>query len=289
VNIPPNPFRNADNSLPASILVPNQTNGAPLIAANPTSGATLFSNAGQPQDAGVLQCAVCHALPTGTNTQLFNGQQEGETQDFKIPHLRNMYDKVGFDVIRPGLQSGNAANIAQSQQKKGFGFLHDGSVSLTEFLAAGVFVSSAAQERDIFAFMMAFPTESVPAIGRQVTVDSGNKTNATVVSSIGTLVAQADANTCDLIAKAVLGGVAKGFFYDRTIDAFVSDSVTEPSTTESALRTSVGAGDVLVYTGVPRGAGRRLGIDRDRDTFLDRTETTLGFDPADPHSNPWKF
>jgi len=47
------------------------------------------------------------------------------------------------------------------------------------------------------------------------------------------------------------------------------------------------AGDVITYTGVPFGAGVRMGIDRDRDTFLNRTEIALGFDPADPHSNPW--
>jgi hypothetical protein len=46
---------------------------------------------------------------------------------------------------------------------------------------------------------------------------------------------------------------------------------------------------VLTYSGVPPGAGVRLGIDRDRDTWLDRTEASLGTDPADPRSNPWQF
>jgi hypothetical protein len=32
-----------------------------------------------------------------------------------------------------------------------------------------------------------------------------------------------------------------------------------------------------------------MGIDRDRDGWLDRTETKLGFDPADPNSNPWQW
>ena len=37
------------------------------------------------------------------------------------------------------------------------------------------------------------------------------------------------------------------------------------------------------------GRGRRMAIDRDRDTWPDRTETVLGFDPANPNSNPWEF
>jgi hypothetical protein len=47
--------------------------------------------------------------------------------------------------------------------------------------------------------------------------------------------------------------------------------------------------DVLTYTAVPPGAGVRLGIDRDRDTWFDRSEALTGYDPADPRSNPWQF
>ena len=114
------------------------------------------------------------ARPTTCSTATL----EGESQDFKIPHLRNMYEKVGFDVIRPNLPSGDANNIGLTDQKRGFGFIHDGAVSLTEFLAASVFTSTTQQERDLFAFMLAFPTETVPAVGRQQTVTSANKNNA---------------------------------------------------------------------------------------------------------------
>ncbi len=200
-----------------------------------------------------------------------------------------MYEKVGFGVIRPGVLSGNPNNIGLSQQKRGFGFLHDGSVSLTEFLAATVFTMSEQQERDMFAFMLAFPTESAPAIGRQVTVTLANKTNATVVSTVNTLIAQAEAGKCDVIVRGVLGGVAKGYVYDTASNLFQPDSLLESAVAEGTLRGSVAGADVITYTGVPFGAGVRLGIDRDRDTWLDRTEATLGYDPANPNSNPWQF
>ena len=202
-------------------------------------------------------------------------------------------EKVGFNPLRPGLQQGNA-NLISGQPvgtpfKRGFGFLHDGSVSLTEFLAAPVFTSTTQQERDLFAFMLSFATESVPAVGKQVTVTSSNKSDSTVVSTINTLIAQANASKCDLIAKGVIGGVAKGYVYDTATAKLTPDSLVEQPVSEPTLRGSLAAGDVLTYTGVPPGAGVRLGIDRDRDGWLDRTEKAVGTDPADPHSNPWRF
>jgi YVTN family beta-propeller protein len=280
VRFPPNPFRTLDNSLPTSI--PHPLLGG---SGNPTNGQTAFIN--QPLDAGVFTCNLCHALPTGTSTNLFNGAAEGESQDFKIPHLRNMYEKIGFEVLRAGIQSGNPDNVGASSVKAGFGFIHDGSVSLTEFLAAGVFQMTTQQERDQLAFMMSFPTETVAAVGAQQTVTAANKNQSTVVTRIGTLVAEAEAGDIDLVAKGTLGGVAKGYVYDAVSNNFVPDSVLETPVAESTLRAGVVGADVLTYTGVPPGAGVRMGIDRDRDTWLDRTESSLGFDPADPNSNPW--
>jgi YVTN family beta-propeller protein len=288
VHFPPNPFRNLNNTMPVSITVPNQTGGGATIGANPNNGQSHFINL--LLDAGALSCNQCHALPTGTNNLLFNGNAEGESQDFKIPHLRNMYEKVGFDVIRPNLLSGNGGNIGLTQQKRGYGFLHDGTISLTEFLAAGVFTSNNTQERELFAFMLAFPTESVPCIGWQQTVNNANKNTSAVTTTINTLMAQAaQANACDLIVTGVLGGVAKGYLYDPGTNLFKPDSVLEADLTESALRGSVAGDDVIVYTGVAPGAGYRLALDRDRDTFLNRTEIAIGTDPANPNSNPWQY
>jgi hypothetical protein len=287
VNFPPNPFRNLDNTMPTNITVPNQTGGGATVNGNPTNGQNAFTT--PLLDAGALSCNNCHALPTGTNNQLFNGNSEGEAQDFKIPHLRNMYEKVGFDVIRPNLQSGNAGNIGTATQKKGVGFLHDGSVSLTEFLAAPIFQSTTQQERDLFAFLMAFPTESPPCVGRQQTVDTGNKSNSGVASIIGTLVAQAESGACDLIVTGSLAGIDKGFLYNPGTDVFDPDSLIDTALSESALRASVAGSDVITYMGVPIGAGYRMALDRDRDTFLNRTETTVGTDPANPNDNSWHY
>jgi len=286
VRFPPNPFRNLDNSMPNPILVPNQNGSATPVNGNPNNGQTIFIN--NNLDANVFTCNNCHLLPTGTTNNLFNGNAEGESQDFKIPHMRNMYEKVGFDVIRPGLQSGDANTIAATDIKRGFGFIHDGSVSLTEFLAAPVFTSTTQQERDLFAFSLAFPTETAPAVGRQQSVTFANKDTSPVTTAINTLISQAEAGAADLVVAGHVGGAAESYVYDPSTNNFSPDSVGETPLTEAQLRATVQSGDVLTYLGVPPGAGVRMGIDRDRDQWLDYTEVVLGFDPADPNSNPWK-
>jgi hypothetical protein len=205
--------------------------------------------------------------------------------------MRNMYEKVGFDVIRPNLQTGNATNsdtnIGLPVQKRGFGFLHDGSVSLTEFLAASVFTSTTQEELDMFAFMLAFPTESKPAVGNQITVTSVS----TCLSggSVTVAINRAALGDCDLTVDGIVGAQAKGYLYNPGTSSFEPDSVVESPLSRSALCNSLASGDVLTFLCVPPGSGERMGIDRDRDTWPDRTEATLGYDPANPNSNPWEF
>jgi hypothetical protein len=285
VRFPPNPFRNLDNTMPNALTVPSPTGGGATATGNPIAGSSAFRN--DAIDAGVISCNACHTLPTGTTRGLFDGNAEGESQDFKIPHLRNMYEKVGFDVIRPQLQSGNGNNIGLNAQKRGFGFIHDGAVSLTEFLNAPVFQTSAQTRLDIFAFLMAFPTETFPCVGHQETITFANKNDAATSARIDMMIADAEVNQCDLVARGTLGNVAKGYVYNKSSNLMDPDSLAETAISDDALRTSVANGDVVTFTGVPNGAGRRMGVDRDRDTFLDREETAAGFDPADPHSNPW--
>jgi hypothetical protein len=291
VGFPPNPFRTLNDFSPALVPVPSQLGGGQMVTGNAQQGRADYQN--ELLDAGVFSCNNCHALPTGTSRNLFNGSAEGESQDFKIPHLRNMYEKVGFDVIRPNLQTGNANssdnNIGLPVQKRGFGFIHDGSISMTEFLAASVFTSTPQQEIDMFAFMLAFPTESKPAVGHQLTVTSATIATCVSGSILTTLINQAEAGNCDLAVRGVVGAQAKGYAYDVDTNLFVPDSIVETPQSRSALCNTIASGDVLTFMGVPPGAGRRLALDRDRDTWPDRTETTLGFDPANPNSNPWEF
>ncbi len=261
VVFPPNPNQNLDRSWPNP--------AAP--AASPTRGKAEFDT--KPHDAGV--CANCHTFPAGTNRTIIPGMLLQESQGFKVPQLRNMYQKTGF-TDGPGAQ------------KRGFGFLHDGSIdNLFNFLNLAVFNFASNQERrDLEAFLLAFDTGTAPSVGREVTVSGANKALAGTVQLLDSLYAAADAGHCDLVAHGRMGGVAKGFVYQTGQRSFLSDYNPEGTFRADSLRLLAQDGGEITYLGVPPGSGTRMGIDRDRDGYRDRWEIALGSNPADPASVP---
>jgi hypothetical protein len=252
VRYPPNPIRALSDVATAA-----QADGENLFLNNPT-------------DQGVITCEFCHTVPFGTDGL---SSFEGEPQEFKIAHLRNLYQKIG--MFR---SAGN--------QVRGFGFLHDGSVvTVFEFISSAVFQNmTTTQRRNVEQFMLAFDTGLAPMVGQQMTARSSS--TAAVNTRINAMIARADVGDCDLVVKGNRAGEARGaryvgggnFQFDRNAEGVVS------------LATVLGfadtAGQEMTFACVPPGSGVRIGIDRDRDAALDRTELDCGTDPADPSSVP---
>jgi len=235
-----------------------------------SQGATFFTDT--PVDGGLITCEQCHRNPLGTDGL---SSFEGEPQEFKIAHLRNMYQKVGMFAVA-------------GDQVRGFGFLHDGSVATVfNFLQAGVFqfgTGANTKRRNVEAFTQVFDTGVAPAVGQQVTVTAANLNDSSVATRIDVLIVRDDNARCDLVVKGNIGGVARGWVYvggnnfqpDRNADAVIG---------KTALRNlALTAGQELTYTCVPVGAGTRTGVDRDEDGTFDRRELDCGTDPANPAS-----
>jgi DNA-binding beta-propeller fold protein YncE len=152
---PPNPIRNLDNS-----LTPAQQAGRDFFFNHDASGQEIPSDT-------FHNCNGCHVLDPNGNAQFgvpkpgFFGSDgrysfEAETQFFKVPHLRNIYQKVGMfgmdnefnpaDVatgIAEFLPAPYNDNTFQGDQVRGFGFLHDGSTDSTfRFHSSTVFARS---------------------------------------------------------------------------------------------------------------------------------------------------
>ena len=114
--------------------VPGSGNSSPIVWGDrvylttaQNNGQTLFLN--QQTDGGVLTCVFCHRQPFGTDGL---STFEGEPQEFKVAHLRNLYQKVG--------RFGVAGGATVGDQIRGFGFLHDGAVSTVQnFVSSPVF------------------------------------------------------------------------------------------------------------------------------------------------------
>jgi YVTN family beta-propeller protein len=295
VTLPPNPNRALDDSL----------------TSDQSAGRNFFNTVTSDT---VTTCNGCHALNSANGNFGTDGFSsfENETQQFKIPHLRNLYEKVGMfgmpaigsnanTFINPGSNgcvtgaAGCPTAASQPAQVRGFGFLHDGSVdTLFRFHNATVFnggfggdgtsASANTLRRQVEQFMLAFDSNLAPIVGQQITLSSTS--SATVGTRIGLILARAGAGECDVVVKGNVGGQQRGWVRTAA-GTFQSDRTGEPLLTDTQLRAQAAtAGQELTYTAVPPGSGTRIGIDRDGDGFPDRTELDAGSDPADPASVP---
>ncbi len=273
VTPPPNPIRALDNS-----LTPDQQ-----------AGRDFFTG---PISDTVQKCEGCHRLDPASGFFGTDGRSsfENESQFFKVPHLRNLYQKVGMFGMHavPFFNPGN--NGFQGDQIRGFGFLHDGSVdTVFRFLNATVFQFPAGAagdtlRRQVEAFLMVFDTNLAPIVGQQVTL---TESNASVANPrIDLLAARAAAGECDLIVKGVLDGEPRGWYRTAAGD-FQSDRASEAPISDAALRSQASVpGQERTYTCVPPGSGVRSGLDRDGDTALDGDELSAGTDPGSVQSLP---
>jgi YVTN family beta-propeller protein len=268
VMYPPNPNRPLDNQLVGAAL----------------AGRTQFNG---PITDTVFTCNGCHVLDPANGHFGTDGFTtfEAETQMFKIPHLRNLYQKVGMFGMPAvaGMRAGNNGNLGD--QVRGFGFLHDGSVDTTfRFHRANVFSNTVTDAQNLEQFMLQFDSNLAPIVGQQVTLTSTN--SAVAGPRIDLLIARAAANECDLVVKGTISGLQRGAVRLAS-GQFRTDRASEALLTDAQVRAlAATAGQELTYTCVPPGNGTRIGVDRDEDGSLDRTEIDAGSDPADPASVP---
>ncbi len=263
--LPPNPVRPLNNVL---------TGDAAL-------GESLFFG---PVTDTVATCNGCHTLDPGDGFFGTGGEQsfEGETQHFKVPHMRNMYHKVGMF----GQSAGNGPNTGD--QIRGVGFLHDGSVdTIFNFLGAGVFNLSNTQQQRLEAFSLQFPSDLAPVVGQQVTLTATNGAEANpridllvfrAGQSFDSLMLGGTVTECDLIVKGTVGGVERGWVREAS-GKFRSD--TDEELFDGQLRALATSEGPLTYTCAPPGSGYRMGINRDEDAVLDGLDNC----PAAPNDD----
>jgi 6-phosphogluconolactonase (cycloisomerase 2 family) len=249
---PPNPIRNLDDSLTTS----------------QSAGRSFYLN--QVSDI-VTTCNGCHVLDPANGFFGTSGLTsfELETQDFKVPQLRNMYSKVGMFGM-PAVPFFNAGNNAsQGDQIRGFGFLHDGSTdTLLRFLNASAFnfPGGDTQRRQVEQFLFAFDANLKPVVGQQVTLSSTSTSTETARANL--LVARADAGDCDVVIKGTMNGVQRGGLYLGSGNFQLDGGGYNSPLAESTIRsTAFAAGATLTYTAVPTGNGLRIGIDLDEDSI----------------------
>jgi hypothetical protein len=242
ITYPPNPIRMLDNTL----------------RGDEQAGLERFTGAVSDL---VSNCVGCHQLDRAMG---FFGTGGGSTA-LKVPHLRNVYQKVGMFGMAPTPLFSNADTAFVGDQIRASGFQHDGSVpAVTDFLGADIFeVLSGTDRGNLEAFVMVFDTNLAPIVGQQVTLNdqSGPEFDDRVdllIERAGAPFAipnEGTATECDLVVTGVVDGVRQTWLR-RSNGLFESE---EGFVAESAL---LGLADVpdqaLTFTCAPPGSGPRM-------------------------------
>ncbi len=259
---PPNPIRGLDNELNAQ----------------EEAGRRQYFNT-------FITCSICHTLEPGRGLFGTNATQSIslETQEFKTPHLRNMYQRVGMFGVAPIPMFGGGLDTEHTgDQIRGFGYIHDGSVdTLNRFLSAGIFSLGEPSRREIEAFLLAFDSNLAPVVGQQVTIGDG--AGPADLGRMDLLIARAEEGECDLVVRGLWNDEDRGWVYRPNVDAFSGDRDGDSTRSRSEL-VGLAEQSPLTFTCTPPGSGERVGIDRDGDGIADRDEIDAGSDPANASS-----
>ncbi len=262
---PPNPIRNLDNTLRADEQI-----GFDIFHATATDTTG--------------RCNFCH--PLGPASGFFGtagtSANQTDTVVFKMPHLRNLYQKVGMFGMPRAPRSPLGGNyVHQGPQVRGFGFLHDGAFdTMLRFFQTNTFILPGTPEPAIEAFMIAFDSDLPPMVGQQITRTSTSPASAD--GRIDDMIAAAStpypsdilgpaAMQCDLIVKGVVGGEQVGGLLVPSGGILPDDGgAVVPVGVFRALADI--PGQELTYTCAPFGSGMRMGIDRDEDGRPNRAD-----------------
>ena len=245
---PPNPVRRLNNTLTAA-----QANGE-----------DIYFNVNN--ITGLGSCNHCHDLDPlqkhfGTSG-LMTFEGEGVAENFKVPHIRNAYDKVGMFGTSGRLNTDGFTG----DQVKGFGYLHDGSVaSLLDFFSSPTFNFPPPREEneaDIVRFVMAADSNLAPVVGQQVTIHGASSTAQ--LNRLSLLENRAAVTSprpeCDLMARGMVDGLLTSALMPAGAAGYTDTSGRNYLPAE-LLATAQQAGNSLTYTCLPPGSGRRIAWD----------------------------
>jgi hypothetical protein len=241
--MPPNPVRALDNSLTVS----------------QQAGRNIYFNT---QFITLLgSCNTCHALDPAARKFGTSGLMTFEggriTENFKIPQLRNIYQKAGMF----GFSAGTGASTGP--QVRGFGFANDGSVdTLDTFFSDPVFffpAPVATSRAQVASFVLAMDSDLAPVVGQQVTWRSTS--SAAVEARLATLKQQATVTaprpSCDLVARAAIDGVVYSGLMQSDSSWLMRDG---SRLTDTALRQLAAVNQPITFSCLPPGTGRRAAL-----------------------------
>ena len=250
IHLPPNPYRNMDNSRPASVSLPDGT-VARTATFNSLRGTNSRNN----------NCLRCH-LGGGTR----NGQSNNELgQAFIASAFSPFYDRLGY---WPSLANGSTS---------GFGYFHDGA----DTLEGAARIDNAEFQTDMLAEILTLEGPDGPlvggerrqdthaGVGTQLTINGAPTTQQTNQLNAMINIAATSSHAA-LVAKGNVNGQQRGYFSNG--GTFQSDRQSEQQTSAQLVALARG-GTPITFTLVAEGTERRIGADANGNGTLDGDET----------------
>ena len=243
--MPPNPVRALDNSLDAS----------------QQAGRDIYFNVNS--ITGLGSCNTCHTLDPAKKKFGTGGLMTFEglriTENFKIPQLRNVYQKVGMFGF-----SGDALQTPTGPQVRGFGFSNDGAIdTLDNFFKDSVFRFPAPQDQtraQVISFVLAMDSDLAPIVGQQVTWRPGAGADVEARVALFKQQASLPSPACELVVRGSPGGGSAGGPALSALYQSDGSWLTKAGArlTDAALRALASASQPLTLSCVPPGSGKRI-------------------------------
>ncbi|MCA8941324.1 MAG: hypothetical protein KDB80_02085, partial [Planctomycetes bacterium] len=325
---PPNPFRSKTNALRTDVDLshlnlhhedPNTGAVTALTTGNAKRGLDLYMpTLGIRQDG--LHCVTCHTndvgigadygfdtttnqwvpMPIGPHGEIhsmLNSADPNTQRPLKIPQVRDMHQKTGFDLLA-------------LRNTQGFGYTHDGAVdTISHFLSEIVFNHTPGNEvqdvADLSALMLSYSGSGMPkgdvsdpdvppgpigknshaGVGFQWTIRSSQLSSEDVLILTEMFAQEAAApDDIAIVVKQNHPSGQSGWYHAGNF--VMQSSVAAYSMPLVDLLNSIGPGKEATFLVVPDGTKVRIGVDRDADGWFDADEVRLGTDPVDPFSVP---
>jgi DNA-binding beta-propeller fold protein YncE len=262
ITLPPDPYRNLDNSYSTQVQMPGPNNTV-YTTGNAVLGAQEFE----------VGCrSSCHLGETNRGAAFITTNLPFGYGVRNPPNWKNFYKRIGLWYGDP-----TASN-------SGFGTQQDGTFDSSQ---------NGSRDPNMYAFMMSmnggYPYEPTglnannwsnyahAAVGKQVTLSPANPVDTTgLLAQLQTLAGQ---GAIGLVAKgAPVGLPVRGWMYLGN-NLWQSDSLAEVDST-ATLMNNVANNTTLTFTAVPTESAVRIGIDMDSDGILDSDDPS----PAIPNA-----
>ncbi len=250
---PPNPNLRLDRSLRTDLPQGDAVNGRGVFLNHVQS-----------------HCAVCHNLPGGTDQNLDDPGVVGKLQPMKNSPLRTVYQRSGIFLPTAGADSLAGFGLGSDGSGHSLPMVHPYSLALIS--RPPITPAKAKAMADLTAFILSFDTGTAPSACHDLTLNSSNKNDASLLGQLATLETRAAQGENGLVAWGRISGVTRRFQWNPSLSLYLAEN-QNATFTRGALLAQLATTDALTFAGVLPEETAWRSTDRNSNAIADVSET----------------